>query len=139
MHGLSFRFTPLNFITTKRKCSKCSSHVKLCMLRSLTNTFKNLSIKASNTLVIVVVKVLVACIMSKGMYSNQTLLRLIFIHFLTSSLFDRTLTISLMHKTIKISLVTSRHLQPIALEMHHVWIVDLIVYSPHKIYNYDPS
>jgi hypothetical protein len=84
-------------------------------------------------------KVLVACIMSKGMYSNQTLLRLIFIHFLTSSLFDRTLTISLMHKTIKVSLATSRHFQPIALEMHHVWIVDLIVYNPHKIYNYDPS
>jgi hypothetical protein len=72
------------------------------------------------------------------MYSNQTLLRLIFIHFLASSLFDKTLTISLMHKTIKISLATSQHLQPIALEMHHVWIVALIVYSPHKIYNYDP-
>jgi hypothetical protein len=77
--------------------------------------------------------------MSKGMYFNQTLLRLIFVRFLTSSLFDRTFIISLMHKTIKISLVTSRHLQPIALEMHHVWIVDLMFYSPHKIYNYDPS
>jgi len=76
--------------------------------------------------------------MSKGMYSIQTLLKLIFIHFLTSSLFDRTLIISLMHKTIKISLTTSRHLQPIALEMHHVWIVDSIVYNSHKIYNYDP-
>jgi hypothetical protein len=77
--------------------------------------------------------------MSKVMYSNQTLIMLIFIHFLTSSLFDRILIISLMHKTIKISLATSRHFQPIALEMHHVWIVDLIFYSPHKTYNYDPS
>lgn len=41
---LSFKFTSLNFNNTNQRCSKWSSQVMLCMLRSSTKTFKILSI-----------------------------------------------------------------------------------------------
>jgi len=51
--GLSFRFTSLNFNNTNQRCSKWSSQVMLCMLRSSTKTFKNLSIYFPKTSIMV--------------------------------------------------------------------------------------